>query len=469
MLHEISERLESWAAYDTWIVITAALAAAACAIPGCFLLLRRQSMMGDALSHTSLLGIVGAFLFAHWLLTRGWVSQGTYLATQHAVMFGGAMLIGIFSAWLTEWIRRLGRVEASAALGVVFTSLFAIGLLLIRVAADNVHIDPDCVFYGTIETAAYPVGGRPPQAAWTNGIVLVVNLSLLLLFYKELKVSTFDPDLATTLGINARAMHYGLMAVTAATLVAAFESVGNILVIALLIVPAATAFLLTERFGRMLIFSVVVAVLSALLGHAFAITLPAVIFPRLGFDTVTDASTAGMMAATSGILFLLALVFGPRHGILSRALDRTRLAVRIAADDLLGLLYRLEENRLFEKTHMAPQLVAQQLGIGRVLSRLALLSLSRNGQLTSDAKGYHLTSSGREAARKLVRSHRLWESYMAKHFQLPEDHLHESAARVEHYLNPEIRAELEAELKTPDADPHGRDIPGERPAADPDA
>jgi manganese/zinc/iron transport system permease protein len=340
--------------------------------------------------------------------------------------------------------------------------MFALGLLLVRVAPSGVDLDPDCVFYGTIESSAVSVHGRPPAPAITNGIMLLINLALVVLFAKELKISTFDPELATTMGINARAMHYGLMAVTAATLVAAFESVGNILVIALLIVPSATAHLLTDRYSRLIAISLVVAALSAFLGHLFAFTLPAMIFPRLGFPNVVDASTAGMMAGTCGMLFLLAVLFGPRHGLFSQILDRVRLSVKIAGDDLLGLLYRIEESNLQEHQVGATDLVARHLGVGWLVSRLAVARLGRHRQITSDASGYHLTDNGRASARKLVRSHRLWESYMAKHFQLPDTHLHESAARVEHYLNPEIRSQLEHELETPAADPHGRDIPQER-------
>ncbi|MBD3674962.1 MAG: metal ABC transporter permease [Planctomycetaceae bacterium] len=462
MFSEFLELAADWNFRDTWMAATAALAAMACAIPGTFLVLRRQSLMGDALSHTSLLGIIGAILFANALRVSGWIDTETYIATRHAVMFVGAMAIGVFSAFMTEWIQKLGRVEASAALGVVFTSLFALGLLLVRSAPSGLHIDPDCVFYGTIETTAISVKGEPPAPAITNGIMLLVNLTLVVLFAKELKISTFDTELSTTMGINARVMHYGLMAVTAATLVAAFESVGNILVIALLIVPAATAHLLTDRYGRLIGIALVVSALSAFLGHLMAITLPAIIFPRLGFETVRDASTAGMMAGTCGMLFLLAVLFSPRHGIFSQFVQRVRLSVKIAGDDLLGLLYRIEEVDMEERQVGAMDLVRKHLGLGWMMSRLAVASLSRNQQIVSDPSGYHLTDIGRESARKLVRSHRLWEAYMAKHFQLPDTHLHETAARVEHYLNPDIRSQLEDELDTPGADPHGRDIPDER-------
>jgi len=462
MISETIQLLSDWSSFDTWIVFTAALAAMACALPGNYLVLRRQSMMGDALSHTVLPGIVAAFLFAHWLKTSGWISAETYDATRHAAMFTGAILIGILSALLSEWIQKLGRVEASAALGVVFTTLFAFGLLLIRVAADSVHIDPDCVLYGTIETVVMDTYGDTdiPRAAIVNGAVLLVNGILVFVFFKELRVSAFDPNLATAVGINAQVMHYALMAATAATLVAAFESVGSILVIAMLIVPSATAYLLTDRLRVMIVLSLVIAALSALLGHAMAITLPPMIFSRLGFDTVRDASTAGMMAAACGCLFVTAMLFGPRYGILSKLVHQGMLSLRIVREDMLGLLYRLEELAKSEGQQTPPP-IDQVLGTGPLMTTLAIRGLTREGKIVAAESEFTLTPAGREAARSLVRSHRLWESYMAKHFPLPEDHLHESAARAEHYIDPTIRRELEAELDQPDRDPHGRDIPTE--------
>jgi manganese/zinc/iron transport system permease protein len=468
MIREVLSHLADWGSLDTWIVVTAALSAMACALPGVFLVLRRQSMMGDALTHTVLPGIIVAFLFAHWLRTAGWITPEAYRATEHAALFGGAIVVGVLSALLTEWLRRLGGVEGTAALGVVYTTLFAVGLLLVRVTADSVHIDPDCVLYGTIETVAMDtLGNRPiedggiPRAAVVNGAVLLVNLLLVTLFYKELRIATFDPALATTLGINARLMHYALMAVTAVTLVAAFESVGSILVIAMLIAPAATACLLTDRLGTLLAISLGVAALGAVLGHALAISVPPVLFGRLGFDTVESAGTAGMMAVACGLLFVLAMLFAPRHGIVSRVLHRAALGLRIAAEDVLGTLYRREEAVAGgSATELEPGR-DQTLGVSPILRRLARWKLAWSGQVATDDGGQRLTAAGRQAAEELVRAHRLWESYMAEHFQVPADHLHETAARVEHFLGPDLRSELAAELQAPNVDPHGRAIPPE--------
>lgn len=466
MIRECFQLLSRWDTYDTWIVVTAALAAMACALPGVFLVVRRQSMMGDALSHTTLPGIVAAFLFAHYLRTSGWISPETYDAWRHAAMFIGAMLIGVFSAVLTEWVQKQGRVEASAALGVVFTTLFAAGLLSIRLAADSVHIDPDCVLYGNIETVVMDLwpGTMVPRAAVINGAVLLANMALVCLLFKELRISAFDAALATTMGINARWMHYGLMAMTAATLVSAFETVGSILVIAMLIVPAATAHLLTDRLSGLIWLSLAVAALSAVIGHALAITAPPIVFGRLGFASVVDASTAGMVAVAGGLLFVGAMFFGPRYGIVSKLAHRTRLQLRIASEDILGLLYRHGENQGGQAD--VPSRELGSTAVGGLLSRWALWQLARAGDLEGNHAGFRLTRSGRLKAEHLVRSHRLWETYVAKHFELPDDHLHESAHWVEHFIDPDLRDELFVELREPTEDPHGRVIPFDEKAGD---
>ena len=456
--------LQTWThEIDTWIVVIGALAAMACALPGCFLLLRRQSLMGDAISHTSLLGVVAAFFVAHWLVKAGIISPATELSVRHVAMCLGAVVVGVLSAWLTESLQKLGNVESSAALGVVFTSLFALGLLLIRAFADDVHIDLDCVLYGEIVMAPQEKVGSSdiPRAVIVNGSVLAINLLLIVLLFKELKLSAFDPALATTQGIPAHVMHYGLMGVTAMTLVAAFESVGSILVIAMLIIPPATAYLLTDRLPRMIGLSLLIAALSAVLGHVSALTLPPLIARSVGIADVHDASTAGMMAAAAGFLFVTAMLLGPKYGLVSRVWHRLRLRVRIAREDVLGRLYRLEESPTTASVSAtaARASVLRAITSTGLLTRLATWSLLRRNWIVGAGAELRLTDVGRDTARQLVRSHRLWESFLAKHFVLGESRFHESAEQVEHFLDPELLAELDQDLDRPGVDPHGRAIP----------
>jgi Mn-dependent DtxR family transcriptional regulator len=195
-----------------------------------------------------------------------------------------------------------------------------------------------------------------------------------------------------------------------------------------------------------------------------AITLPAMVFSRLGYASVGDASVAGMMAVASGLFFVAALLLGPRYGLASRLVHQTRLGLRVATEDILGMLYRREEDPERENSVSAASLAAAH-GVGPWLSWLALRRLAWSGAIERAPSGFTLTTGGRRRAEELVRAHRLWESYMARHFELPEDHLHEAAAWVEHYLDPALRARLAAELDSPLRDPHGRSIPEEGTAS----
>ncbi len=296
----------TWYAMDTWIVVTGALCAVACALPGCFLVLRRMSMMGDAISHAVLPGLAIAFLVT---------GSRTSLA-----MFIGAAAVGILTAVFTQWVSTFGKVDQGASMGIVFTTLFAAGLLLIVRAADHVDLDPGCVLYGAIELTPLDTAfslslfGRTvgvPRAAAVLTAVLLLNAGIIALLFKEFRITAFDPELATSLGIHAGFMHYLLMTMVAVTTVASFEAVGSIIVIAMLIVPAATAYLLTRRLGSMLLLSALFAVLSAGLGHVSALTVPRL----FGFESTT---TSGMIATAAGVLFLLVWLLSPGHGLLTR-------------------------------------------------------------------------------------------------------------------------------------------------------
>lgn len=296
-----------WTSFDTWIVITAALCAVACALPGCFLVLRKMSMMGDAISHAVLPGLAVAFLIT-----------GTRASLP---MFLGAAIVGILTAVFTQWISKVGNVDRGAAMGIVFTTLFAIGLLLIVQAADHVDLDPGCVLYGAIElTPLDPIRigeFEMPRAAAVLGVVMLVNFGIIAALFKELRLTAFDPALADTLGYSSRFFHYLLMTMVAVTTVASFEAVGSIIVIAMLIVPPATALLLTRRLIPMIAIACGVAALAAVLGHVSALTIPR----WFGFATTTSS---GMMAAMTGVLFGFAWLFSPSEGLVMRRWRRSR-------------------------------------------------------------------------------------------------------------------------------------------------
>jgi manganese/zinc/iron transport system permease protein len=278
-----------WTELDTWIVLTGALTAMACAVPGVFLLLNKQSMLGDAISHAVLPGLAIGFLVSG--------------SRDPLPMFIGAVLAGLFTGVVSGVIERRGRVEAGASLGVVFCSLFALGLILIRLAADHVDLDPGCVLYGALELAVID-SATVPRIVWQSGAILILNLFLAGVFFKELQVVAFDPRFAKASGIPSGLLQQGLTVVTALTTVVAFESVGSILVIAMLIVPGASAMLLSRSVSGVLLWSLVVAISSAVLGHVLAISVgPAWLGLLTGRHDLGSLSSAGMMAASAGGIF----------------------------------------------------------------------------------------------------------------------------------------------------------------------
>ena len=434
----------TWHPFDTWIIVIGALCAAACALPGAFLVLRRQSMMGDAISHAVLPGLAAAFLLTG--------ERSSF------VMFLGAAAVGVITALLTQWLHSSGKVERSAAMGIVFTTLFAIGLVMIVRAADKVDLDPGCVLYGSIELAPLDslhialLGVDVPRAAIVLAGVLLGNVLIIGLLFKEMTLSSFDAELATSLGFNARAMNLILMTLVAITTVAAFEAIGSILVIAMLIVPAATARLLTDRLLPLIIVAIIVGAASAAAGHVSALTLP----PMIGFD---DTLTSGMMAVAAGAMFALAVVFSPRQGIVSGMRHHRALTLRIAGEDALGLLFRSAERDMpVSREALVAQLHAET-GVPKRRARGALARLEREGLVEQTARGCALTPEGMLKAEAIIRSHRLWESYLAEHMQVPEGHLHDTAMRLEHVTSGDMQSRLAADVGPRERDPQGKLIP----------
>ena len=443
-------------AIDGWIVVVGVLSACSCALLGNYLVLRKLSLMGDAISHAVLPGLAIAFL----------VSQ----SRNTMPMFVGAVAVGALTAVLTETITRFGKVEHGAAMGVAFSMLFALGLILIRQAADHVDLDPGCVLYGNIVQIPLEAIGEPvspvlsalgihasiPPPAKRLLLVLVLNIAFVTLFYKELKISAFDPELSTAMGIRSSVMHYALMIAVAVTTVANFEAVGSILVIAMLIVPAVTAHLLTDRLIVMLVLSMVFAGASAVVGHWLAIRGPG------WFGMEATVNTAAMMTVVAGAWLGLTILASPTQGVLARVWNRTTLTARIVDQDILGLLYRWHE-RAVDGGAMPRCMVLSAIGGGRA-ARASLRRLRRRGHVALEhfpqrETGLRLTSQGQQAASSLVGSHRLWEAYLAKHFDLPPDHLHSPAERMEHFITPNLREELRRDLSHPTHDPQGKPIP----------
>jgi manganese/zinc/iron transport system permease protein len=337
------------------IILVGSCVGASCALVGSFLVLRKMSLLGDAISHAVLPGIVIAFLVTG--------------SRASVPMLLGAGSLGLLTVMLVELFNRSRRLREDASIGVVFPALFSLGVILISRYASQVDLDLDCVLYGEIAYApldTLTLAGRSigPKALWVNGSILAVVALFVLFLYKELKISTFDAGLAATLGFSPVLLHYLLMSAVSLTVVGAFESVG---------VPPAAAYLLTERLSRMLALSAALGVASAAGGY--------------GLARWWDCSIAGAMALVTGILFLLALLFSPTHGLLARLLIHHRLGGRLAGELLLLHLRKGGEG-------LPVAVLERRFGweprrLQRVLSKLL-----REGWVERVGEGLRLTASG---------------------------------------------------------------------------
>ncbi|WP_341323802.1 metal ABC transporter permease [Solibacillus sp. FSL H8-0523] len=268
---------------EFWVILTGILVGITCSIAGVFLVLRKMSMIADAISHTVLFGIVISFL----------VTQ----ALTGVSMFIGAALAGLLTAFLVQYLRSNG-IQEDAAIGIIFTTLFAISVLLITIFAGDVHLDVEHVLMGEIAFVPWDkltlFGFEMPKAIWMLGIALILNVLLLIVFFKEFKLSTFDPVYAASIGIPIVFMHYLFMMMISLTTVSAFDSVGAILVIAMLIGPAATSYLISRSLKQMFGFAISFGVMAAIGGYYVAKWL--------------DTSIAGMMAVMVGFLFIFVFI-----------------------------------------------------------------------------------------------------------------------------------------------------------------
>lgn len=282
------------------------LAAIACALPGNFLILRRQALIGDAISHVVLPGIVVAFLLTGTIAT--------------VPMLLGAGAAAVIAVLLIEAIKRLGKIEPGAAMGVVFTALFAGGVLLLEQSdTSGVHLDVEHALMGSLESLIWldatgwaslidPVAlAHLPPELGRIAVVASVVVALTLIFWRPLALTTFDEGFARTLGLPVTVIGFGLVIVAAVAAVAAFDAVGSIIVIAMFICPPAAARLMTDRLGVQVWWSVGFAALSAILGYVLAGYGP------LWLGLYDAVSAAGMVATVSGLILLAAALFGPRR------------------------------------------------------------------------------------------------------------------------------------------------------------
>lgn len=405
------------ATLDWPIVVEGALVSCALGLLGCFLVIRGMSLLGDALSHAVLPGIAIGFLvsarWGHASLSSPWILVG-------------ATVVGLAAAVLVETVRSQSRVKEDASLGIVFTTMFALGVVLISRYSGQADLDPGCVLYGNIEYFVLK-----PDAVWPMAVILGLIVVGIVVFYRPLLVSTFDRSLAVSVGIAAGAVHYGLMGALSLTIVASFEAVGAILAVALLIIPGATARLWTQRLSTMLWLSAAFAIAGTLLGY------------WLSHRNLLNTSAGAAIAAAGFGVFVISWLLSPSQGLISRWLARRGLVRKIALENLVKTIAEVASPA--GAGHATASALREELNWDdRTLSRVAARS-ARRGWVARDGDRLSLTPAGAARARRLAEAHQAWEAYLHRELKLPTDHVHDAAEWIEHYLEEEKVSELSRE------------------------
>lgn len=413
-------------------VVGCVLLGLCCGLLGTFIVVRQFALFGDMLAHAVLPGIAVGYL---WNLSK-----------QPLHLFLGAVVAGLVGAVLVNLIQQTTRLKRDSALGIVLGGFYGIGILLVtliqRLPGDKSGLK-SFLFGSAAALSEADVG--------LIALVSVVAVLLLGFLFPYFKAVSFDPTFASSIGIPAKALNYLLMLLLAWAVVSALQAVGVVLVSALLVTPAATAYLLTDRLYRMALLAMGFGMLAGALG-AFLSALQ------------TGLPTGPFIVLSASAVFCLAFLFAPRHGWVPRWRQRREQSQRIGRENTLKALFHLRESAgigVKEAGTVTLSQLASHRGETPEEARRQVEELVRHGlaELGGEGTEIQLSPAGRARSAEIVRNHRLWELYLTNAANIAPDHVHDDAEKIEHVLGEEIVAELERALDQPSVDPHGKQIP----------
>ena len=415
------------------VLIGATLLGALGGMLGSVALLRRQSLLGDALAHAALPGVCLGFLLTG--------------SKSPLPLFTGALAAGLLGALLILAIVRWSRIKEDSAIGIILSVFFGIGIVLLtyiqKLPSGN-QSGLDKYLFGQ---AATLVEEDLKVMAVLGGIVTLTVLA----FYKELKLLAFDPGFGASLGLPVRRLEVLLTLLLVVVVVVGLQTVGVVLIVATLITPAAAARQWTDRLGFMVLLSSAIGALAGVAG-----SLASSLVPRLPTGPV-------IVVVSSGVL-IVSLLFAPGRGLLQALLRERSVGARIRRENLLKDLYlQKERSGVWESFISWAHLMGVRGQTGRELERTAR-SLAADGLVEMTEDSLRLTPAGLREAESVVRKHRLWEVYLTRRLELPSDHVHRDAEAMEHALTEKAVETLEEILGFPAVDPHGRAIPPRRTA-----
>lgn len=400
-----------------------------CGLMGAFLVVRKLALMGDALSHAVLPGVAFGFL---WNMTKDPVA-----------IFVGATIAGLLGAGTVQLLRHTTRLKEDAALGFVLASFFGVGICLFTMIQNL----PGGNKSGLDKFMFGQAAALGQEDVILLAVVTLLAVGAILFLYKEYTLTSFDPGFARAIGFPVQIFHYSLMLLLAFAIVSSLQAVGVVLVSAMLVIPAAAAFLLTDRFGWMLVLSAGFGLFAGGMGAFFSFV-------------GRNLPTGPFMVLAASTIFAAALFLGPRHGIVARLWRHASRTARIRRENTMKAMYHVLEDSGFTTEEVTLERLAAKRRESPAEVKHQIRALERSGFATLSGEIAALTPEGWQRACEIVRNHRLWELYLTNAANVAPDHVHEDAERIEHVLGEATVRKLEKRLNYARRDPHGRLIPG---------
>lgn len=411
-----------------YVTLGSVLLAASSAVVGCFTLLRKRALVGDAVAHAVLPGVCLAFILSG--------TKNPFL------LLIGAFVTGWISLVVIDYITSRSRIKEDTAIGLVLSVFFGIGILLltsIQQTGNAAQSGLDKFLFGS---AASLIGGD----LIAFGVVAVLLLVAVVLFYKELTLLCFDQAYARTIGFPVRSLELLLTTLTVFAVVVGIQAVGVVLMAAMLITPAAAARFWTENLKVMLVLAALIGAFSGIAGAYVSYTAPSM-------------PTGPWIVLIVSMIAILSFALAPGRGWIARIVRQRRNKTRILEENLLKLLYQLGEPRQDYGNARSLEELLERRNIPKKEALGGLQKLKRQGYLRKENSRWLLTPEGENRGRRVVRLHRLWELYLTQYLNLASDHVHEDAETIEHIITPELEQRLIEELNYPDLDPHSARIP----------
>jgi manganese/zinc/iron transport system permease protein len=405
-----------------------------CGLLGGYVVVRRMALVGDMLSHAVLPGIVLGFL---WTQTKDPV----------AILIG-ALLAGAAATGVSALLARTTRLKPDAIQGLVLASFYGVGICLLGLVQNL----PTGAKSGLDKFLFGQAAGLSGEDVMMMAVATVLSLALVGWLYHDLLALSFHRGFGQTLGLKMGLLHGVIMLLTAFAIIVAMQAVGVVLVSAMLIIPAATAYLLTDRMHRLLGLSAVLGMAAAGLG-------------AFGSFLGNNLPTGPLMVLAGALFFAGAFLFSPRHGWVTRVVRQYRRRARAERENTLKAMHRVLEDHGLAGASVREGVTLVELGgqrresVAESSARARELVGSGLATLSADGATLFFTPAGEQRARAIVRNHRLWELYLTHAASFSPDHVHDQAEEIEHVLGEETVRQLSRRLDFPEVDPHGRPIP----------